>query len=199
LLIGVFLFVTSFLLLPHKAAYLIPAVPLALILLGRFLKTSLFNLICVSLLVSPFFLGLIRTDLGVKTDFSDYSLYYKTKSGELVFDFLKGPVLSEHNKRIKQLEYTNRIIQQSNLLEEKSVVIVGEVFPLLDVTLIHNQRDSVIINGNVIYEYVLDRVKLNYYRQNGYDIYYLPGEEAISLDLYNVDLKSEGAKNLFDR
>lgn len=197
LMVGIVLFAVSFLLFPHKAAYLIPAVPMVLILLGRFLKPRLYNIVCVSLVVSPFFMGINRMDLEVLPEFSKYSLKYKTVGGEIVLDFLKGPVLSEHSKRLKQLEYVNRIIFESGLLANKSVVAVGEAFPLIDVTLVQNHRDSVIVNGNVMYEYALDRTKLNYYLENRYDIYYLPGEEVISLSLYGVDLKSAGAKSLF--
>ncbi len=196
---GIILFAISFLLLPHKAAYLIPTVPLVLILLGKFLNPRLFNAVCISLVISPFLLGVNRTDLDVLPDFSQYSARFTTKGGEIVFDLLNGPVLSEHSKRLNQLEFTAKIISETGRLERKSVVVVGESFPLIDVTLPHNHQGDVIIQGNTIYEYFLDSSKVKRYSTGEFDIYYLPNIDEYNLELHSLDLKDHGAKNLLEK
>jgi hypothetical protein len=168
---------------------------MALILLGRFLNTILYRFVCISLIASPFLLGVYRTELDVKPKTSSYAVKLNISGSENFFDPLRGAILTEHSKRLNQIEFKDKILEAGSRLKQKSVVVIGEAYPFIIVTLPAEVDEGMVIDyiqGDVIYEYSLDTTQLNYYLQNGYDIYYLPGEEAISLDLYGVDLKSHG-------
>ena len=188
--IAVLLFVIVFLLLPHKAAYLIPIVPFVLILLGKYLDKALFRFVCVSLILSPFLLSVNRVDSDLTPDFSKYSYKIKVSGSETEFDLFNGPVLAEHSKRLKQIEYADSIISAGKKLTNKSVIVTGEAYPLIDIKLPYN------IQGNVIYEYFLDSTKVRNYSDLHYDIYFLRGQDKVNEDLYNVNLYEFGGKNL---
>lgn len=202
LLIATILYLAVFIMMPHKPSYLVPLIPMLLILLRRFLRQKLYNFVCITLITSPFLFGVYRTELDIKPETSDYAIKFNISGSEIFFDPIKGPILTEHSKRLNQLEFKDKILAAGRLLPRKSVVVIGEAYPFIIVTLPAKVVDDKVIDyiqGDVIYEYALDSTQLNYYSDNGYDIYYLPGEEVVSQWLYGVDLKSYGAKNLFDR
>jgi hypothetical protein len=185
LLTAIGIYFPLFLVMPYKATYLIPIIPLILILLMSCLQPALRNFVCVSLIVSSFLAGASRPELNILPEYTQYSV---NLGNNVVIDFLKGPVLSDNSKRLKQLDYVNKILETGDSVSHKSVVVTGESYPLIDVTLPYN------IQGNVIYEYLLDSTKLEKYRVEGYAIYYLPDEEKSNLELYNVNLIENGAK-----
>ncbi|MCI0715530.1 MAG: hypothetical protein L0Y77_04310, partial [Chlorobi bacterium] len=193
--IAIIFYIIIFMMMPHKPSYLVPLIPMLLILLGRFLSPKFYRFVCISLIISPFLLGVYRTELDVKPETSDYVVKIGFSGSDIFFDPINGPILTEHSKRINQLEFRDKILAEGSRLKRKSVVVIGEAYPFIIVTLPAKVVGGKVIDyvqGNVIYEYSSDSTKLNYYMQNGYDIYYLPGEEAISLQLYGVDLKSYG-------
>jgi hypothetical protein len=200
LMTAIIFYLAVFVLMPHKPSYLVPLIPIMLILLGRFLSPKLYRYICISLIVSPFLLGIYRTELEIKPEISAYAVKFSISGSDTFFDPVKGPVLIEHSKRLNQIEYKDKILAFGGQLKRKSVAVIGEAYPFIIVTVpakVVNGKVIDYIQGEVIYEYSLDTAQLNYYMQNGYDIYYLPGEEIISLQLYGVDLKSYGTPILF--
>jgi len=193
LFLVIILYSISFALLPHKAAYLIPIVPFVLILLGRFLNYKLYNFVCISLIISPFLLSVNRTDSYMLPEFSGLIFKFSISGVETAVDLLNGPVILENSRRQKQMDYVNNVIAEGSKLTQKSVVVTGEYYPLIDIKLPYNKQ------GNVVYEYYLDSANIKYYKGNGYDVYYLPPEEEMNLQLHNINLDFYGGKSLFER
>src|SRR5437870_6095669 len=131
-----------FLAMPYKATYLIPIVPLILILLMRFLRPALRNFVCISLTVSSFLVSANRPELYIQPNFSRYTV---NLGKFVVIDFLEGTLLTDNSKRLKQLDYVNKILEKGGTISHKSVVVTGESYPLIDVTLPYT------VQGKVVY------------------------------------------------
>ena len=151
----------------------------------RFLRPALRNFVCISLTVSSFLVSANRPELYIQPDFSRYTV---SLGKFVVIDFLKGTLLTDHSKRLKQLDYVNKILEKGGTISHKSVVVTGESYPLIDVTLPYT------VQGKVVYEYLLDSLEFSRYKSEDYDIYYLPDEEKSNLGLYNVNLIDAGAQ-----
>ena len=72
--------------LPHEAAYLIPVVPLVLLLVGRVAGKTAVTVLCVCLIVSPFVLN-----------FDDYDF---SREGQDIRVGVAGPVFFDHEQRV---------------------------------------------------------------------------------------------------
>lgn len=194
---AVLIYTVIFLLMPHKPSYLVPVIPFILILLARFLSYKLFNIVCIALILSPFLLGVSRTDMELAPEASMYSV----KAGSIIIDPFIGPILAEHSKRLRQVDYGNKIISAAENLQGNSVLVTGELYPIVIMLLKNNIKGGKIfdhINENVLLEYTMTQQQLRDYKAEGFAIYYLPGEEVVTKQLYGIDLISEGAKNLFE-
>jgi len=185
--LGIALYAAVFFMSPHKAGYLVPIVPLVLLLLAGYLRRGLFYAVCVSLIVSSFVIGINRSDLVFVPQSSPLSF----RAGNIVVDILNGPIIADHLKRLQQARYISEILRKGNSITRKSVVVSGESYPLIDVILPYN------VQGNVIYEYLLDSTKLKMFRDRDYDIYYLPGEEKVNEELYNIKLEESGGRPFY--
>ena len=190
---AIILFFLVFLTLPYKANYFIPIVPLFLILTGRFMSAKLFSIMCISLMISPFLFGLSRMDISILPDFSKYSFSYNIAGSRIVIDPVNGPVLTQNSIRINRMKYADNVLEQGRHIQGKSVVIVDEVYPLIDVKLPYH------VQGKVVYECLVDSMRILNYKKDGYEIYYLPGEDTITMNLYNININSLGAKNFFQK
>lgn len=190
---GIILFILVFLILPHKAGYLIPVIPLTIILLGRILNHKLFNFVCIALIISPFFMSISNPDYNISPEYSNYTKNIKIAGKEINIDILKGPMLAEHDKRLKQYEYVDSIFAKGKQLTRKSVILCGETVPMVVLLLPGT------VQGNAVYDYLLDSAKLKHYTENKYDIYYLPEEDIDNVNCYNINPADYGGKNLFKK
>lgn len=193
----VIIYTIIFLGMPHKPSYLVPIVPLVIILLSRFLSPKLFRIVCIALVISPFMFGMNRTGLEIAPEVSAQAISFDVAGGKIFVDPLNGPIFNDHSKRKKMLEQIDKVFTEANKLTRKSVIVTGEVYPLLI-----NTFPTVIKNGklwdhfseNVRCEYSLNKEQLQFYVDNGYDIYFLPGEDLVTKLLYGYELSQYGRK-----
>jgi hypothetical protein len=76
----------AFIRLPHEAGYLIPLVPLLLLLVGRYAGRSTVAALCICLIVSPFILNL-----------DDYDF---SRAGQDIRLAVAGPIFFDHDQRV---------------------------------------------------------------------------------------------------
>jgi hypothetical protein len=193
----VIIYTIIFLMMPHKPSYLVPIVPMVIILLGRFLNIKKFRVVCIALILSPFMFGMNRTGLEISPDVSAQAISFDVAGGKIYIDPLNGPIFNDHSKRKKMLDQIDKVFTEAGKLTTKSVIVTGEVYPLLINTFPTVVKDGKLwdhFSENVLCEYSLNKEQLKFYLHNGYAVYYLPGEDVVSKQLYDVDLTQHGRK-----
>jgi len=169
--LSIILFVLLFIRLPLEAGYLLPVVPLILILFFIKLSKTIFQVICISIIVSSFFLN-----------FDTYGFK------------LQGPLLINYDKRVQETEYMERVIPTIIKKEDKSVIICEAFLPKIELNLILRNQ-TVPHNVKLIYTLSLDSLK-RYFFERQYDVYYLKDINEQIMQIYHYDLRSLNGKEL---
>ncbi len=179
--------------LPHDEGYLIPGLPFVLLLLAYVYEIGLMRLLCTSLILSSFFIGVdvAPPKKGVSPD-SRSSIHRFIKLGRetFVIDYLRGPMLMDYDKRVS----TERLVQET-LIEmrswnEPTLLIAG----LLDKFIqYHYHEDVMKLDPNIK---IVDKLSMNEvleHLENGYNVYYLPDARERTLRAEEYDLEEIGA------
>jgi hypothetical protein len=90
--VGLAAFATAYLRLPIKAAYLIPAIPLVLLICGRLLARGAFLAICGALIVSPWILKISQPDPLERPVFDTGTTTLRVAGRPFVLDWFRGPI-----------------------------------------------------------------------------------------------------------
>jgi hypothetical protein len=104
--------------LPHEPGYLIPVVPLILLLAGRVAGKKAVTVLCVCLIVSPFLLNL-----------DDYDF---SREGQDVHVGLAGPILFDHHQRVFFQRQAQEMVSVARGLRSGDVLLAGYWSPYGD-------------------------------------------------------------------
>ncbi len=107
-LLTIGLYGAAFLRLPYLAAYMIPAVPFALLVLATLLPGSIFRVVCLAVVLSSF------VNVG--------------KRG-----LSAGPIFVDRKSRLEGMAYTQRIVDLGRRLPNPSVIVAGHWLPKVEV------------------------------------------------------------------
>ncbi len=126
---GIPLFVAAFLYLPHEAAYLIPVLPLALLMGAVLLPRAVTIGLCAALILSPWALKIVDTagqqpgadTTGVLTRFGRYALE------------TRGPIQVAQSRRSDGMRYVSDILTTSAQITEPTVIEAHEWLPQIRV------------------------------------------------------------------
>ena len=89
-------------------------------------------------------------------------------------DLLQGPVIADYLKRKHQISFTESVIDRTNSIKNKTVVIAG--WWLASILVLK----PVVPNEMVMYRYYLTETELQFYQKNGYVIYYLHQQDELN-------------------
>jgi len=120
--------------LPLDTAYLIPAVPLVIVLLAQRLPRTAFAALCVALLASPRLLK-VRLVEGRDEPTSAAIRPFFVGGQTLVLDVLRGPAFESQYRRIRMTRERDRILEQARKLSGQNVLVVHEWTPIIRTTL----------------------------------------------------------------
>lgn len=124
-MLSVLLTCIIYLMVPAKSAYMIPLLPFFIILMAIYFKQEVFRFCCISLISSPFFFGINLSDPWRGADPSSYSIKKEIGGQEIFVDVLHGPVIDEHMKRKKRMEFSLQVLAVSETKDQPSVVLSG--------------------------------------------------------------------------
>jgi hypothetical protein len=128
---GVFAF---FAWLPLDPAYLIPAVPLTLVLLALRLRRAAFTALCMALLASPWLLKVRLVEAGVEP--TSVAVGPFTVAGQsLVLDVLRGPALENQYRRRRMMRERDEILERASAPSGERVLVVHGWMQILRATL----------------------------------------------------------------
>ena len=108
-LLAIGVFVAGFLRLPFDAGYLLPAVPVALLLAGRLLAARAFAVLCASVIVSAVTLEVAEIGKPDSPTPSPLSVTLQIAGRPVVIDALQGPMVWDRERRRAQLRHRDRI------------------------------------------------------------------------------------------
>lgn len=188
--LGLLLFVAAYLRLPVDAAYLIPAIPLTLLLCGHLLERRAFIAICVALVISPWIFKISQTDKADSPVFRSGTSTLHLGGQHYVFDWLRGPILYEKARAGGGVEYVDRTLRRARRLGGETVVVAWEWLPQIRLRLGGQ------VDGRARYVHLLSAGDLDSLRRQGVNVYYLAGADANNALVHGVSLRAHGARSL---
>ncbi len=173
-LLGVGLTLVAYLRLPYEAGYLLPAIPLTIVLLGLRLESRRLAALAVALGVASFALGL-RT---------------RADSPSRWADLLRGPVLFEDAVRRHRGQVSERLIAASLAQSEPAVLVAGAWEPLLRWS--HPEGRI----GQVRLAYQLSAAQVRQLRTEGLAVFFAPQQRRQVIQGRRDDLSAVGGRPL---
>lgn len=173
------LFAFSYLRLPQKSGYWIPAIPFIILALNVGLLEMLYNFVLVCLLVSSFVFSLGLTDANRGSNHSSWAKIYQIRDQELFFDPATGPLYSDFSKRRNKESYCRDVAKK--LDQDKfstSVVICGWWYNELMVYALQNNPKLV-----PHLRFYITESELVSLSKKGLSLYFLPEQDKYN-DLY---------------
>src|SRR5205823_14811914 len=114
--------------LPHDEGYLLPAVPFVLLLAAACAPRTWLRAACAGILLSPFVLGVdvVPPKKGVAPRVrSPLAITWPAGAVAIVLDPLRGPLLQDHDKRVRASEIVSRVIAERASLPPRTLLFAG--------------------------------------------------------------------------
>ena len=185
----VILYSISYFRLPQKSGYMIPVLPFIILLFGYYLNKMNFKLFCLQFILSPFICSINLTDKLRGAKHSNFAYIFKVSGQELFFDPLSGPIFSDYSKRKQKMKYTDSVIDKTNTINSKTVIISGWWYNQIMVTKISQKE-----NKSVTFEPYINENKINDYIAKGYELYYLPEQNIYNDEIYKMTITDKVSK-----
>ena len=198
---AILLYVVAFLRLPGEAGYLIPALPFVFLLLTRFVHRTVFMSICISVIASSFFVSLDSIDRQWSVKPSPFSVSFLAGGRRLACDFLKGPIFNDYFRRKERMKFADHILSFAERRTTRGVIVSGSWLPQLAVTAgsvlpENTERNASFTHGQTAFVGLLDKAYIMRCQNDGYDIFYIKGQEVENKELYGIDLRNFGAREI---
>jgi hypothetical protein len=170
-LISIFLFLISFLKVPLKSAFVIPMVPFFWIIFAVLIPRKKLLTYTFGIVLSPFIFGINLADPLRGSDSSSLSYKHQINGFPVSFDVLEGPLLADQSKKKFRTKFSKEVLEATSKIQEKTFVLAG--WWLADILVLQNGAE----NKYVTFKYYTNEQELNWFKENGYRIYYLPEQE----------------------
>ncbi|OAI42192.1 hypothetical protein AYO41_04690 [Verrucomicrobia bacterium SCGC AG-212-E04] len=160
---GIIVVVAAFMMMPYQSGYLIPAIPLVILLLARYAPRWAFAVFCALTMASSFL------DFG--------------RSG-----IDSGAIFADRARRREQVQGTEYFVRESAKLPGKAVFVVGGRHALVSVL-----HPELVRPGEHFFVYLLDRREAAQLVERGYRIVCSEEVRRANLVFHGVDLTEFGA------
>lgn len=169
--------------MPEKAAFWLPVIPFTLLFVARYLPLLHSRVLIICLLASPFLMGINKADPHTGSKYSPMAVTFDSSDGQLFLDPIQGPIFNDFTKRENKIEACQKIEHSMMLLRQPTVIIAGWWYAMIEV----DRRDGQWSNANVKTVYYASPKELEHWKEQGYDLRYLPGQEQVNDKKYNTD------------
>ncbi len=187
---AIVLFAAAYLRLPIKAMYLIPIVPFVLIVLGTRLSRRAFQLGCLALIVSPWWLK-VTQETRLEGPVPTTGVVSLRGLGQPYgLDLVRGPVLTEHHRRVLRTRYVDSALAAARRLEGDVVIASWDWLPEIRVRLGGKQ------DGRVRYDYLPDGAQLDSLAARGVRVMSLAGAAGEMERRNGFDPATRGVREL---
>lgn len=188
------LYIAGFLRMPFDAGYLMPAVPIVLVLAARRLARPAFVALCMALIVSPFTLEVAEIGKPDSPAPSRLAMTLPILGRQVVFDPLQGPLRWDQARRRAQLRHRDRVRAAT---DATAAAVGGEVMVITDGwTAYLGVEHRAETPPGARFVHALDAARAADLRARGVRILYLPEAEWNYRAFHGVGLESLGAEPL---
>ena len=179
--------------LPHDEGYLLPAVPFTLLLAAALAPRAWFRAACVACIASAFVLGVdvVPPKKGVAPLVrSPLVLTHAAGAYAVVLDPLRGPLLQDHDKRVRAAAIVSRVIAVRHTLPQRTLLFAGVLCAELTDRLPQDR-------AHPWYTDYLLEPELRAALAQGTRVYLLPGVRERVVHVAGYDPTAAGARPLF--
>ncbi len=169
------LHLVSYLRLPQKSGYMVPAIPFLILAIGLMLTEKQFRIASFLFILSPFIFSINLTDPLRGSTASSLAMTFKVSGQEIFLDPLSGPIFSERSKRVNKMNYCDEAIKIAGKMDYRYVIISGWWYNELQVQSLKTRKDF-----DEHFRFYEECPFLDSAKANGSAIYYLPEQ-----DIYN--------------
>lgn len=191
-IIVIILYVVLYFRVPEKSAYLIPIIPFVILLFGYFLSSRSFKFFCVLLIFSSFFFSINLTDKLRGSEHSPLAMKFSIANQEIFLDPLTGPIFSDYTKRLNKIAFTKNVLEKTKTEQRKIILICGWWYNELQVELWNGKK-----NQNVKFVFYIDKLVMEKYLSDGYEIFYLPEQDNYNDQYSQINFTDSVAKPYF--
>lgn len=191
-LLALGVYVAGFLRLPFDAGYLLPAVPVVIVLAARLLARPAFVLLCLALIAAPFVLEVAEVGKPDSPTPSPLAITLRISGRPIVIDPLQGPILWDQSRRRAQLTHRDRVRATADSLAAGG----GEVMVITDGWTAYLTVDHRAGSPDGRFVHSLDAARAAELRGRGVRLYYLAEAEWNYQAAHGVGLWSLGAHPL---
>jgi hypothetical protein len=190
-MLGAGMFLVIFLRYPYEAAYLVPAVPLTLILLAPSLTRKAGAALAFVMLLSSFTFGVTTAEQPESVGYSNAGLQLSTGDKTISVDPFSGPVRMEYERREARRRLLDRLYAFADTVGSRTVVIAGWLVPQ-----IRYEVGDAATRGGATFVYALRQDALQSSVTQGLRVYYLKGMDIMNHHRYGVNPAVAGARLL---
>lgn len=181
----------GFIVYPHKSAFLLPIVPMVLMLfalsnhrLSRHFAPLLFFL-------APLSFGLNFSDPERGATPGRFSMHFQVGTEALFLDPFQGPLHMEQARRVNRMQYCQSALKRCETLPENAVVLCGWwTNQMRELSLQHPQLSHIRLDE------FLSPVQLMQYRSAGRPVFYLDEIDRINDERYGLIFTTTWARAL---
>jgi hypothetical protein len=188
--IALLLFFGVFLRLPHEADYLVPAIPLTLLLLGTRLERGIFIALCAALMVSPWLIKVSQPAEARGTTSGPGAVTVRVSGHPLIVDWLQGPLLTARARALRNARYVDQVLESARGMRVETVVAAGNWLAQIRV------RTGGTALGEVRFVPLLTAAELRELRARRVPVYYLAAVDWTNEVTNGVSLRENGARPL---
>jgi hypothetical protein len=188
-LLALAIYVAGFLRLPFDGGYLVPAVPLVILVAARLLARPAFVLLCLALIAAPFVLEVAEIGKPDSPALSPLAKVVRIEGRPVAVDPLQGPILWDHARRRAQLVYRDRVRATADSLE----ALLGPVMVITNGWTAYLTVDRPTPSPDGRFVHSLDAAAASALRGRGVRLYYLAEAEWNYQAAHGVGLGSLGA------
>jgi hypothetical protein len=174
------LHIISYLRLPQKAGYMVPAIPFFIIFLVTGLKENQLRLATLLFVIAPFLFSINLTDSLRGSSSSSLAMTFKVSGQEIFVDPLSGPVFSERSKRINKMNYCDEVIAIAEKLDSRYAVISGWWYNEIQTYYYHSKNKP-----NSHFRFYEECKFLDSTKANDAEIFYLPEQNLYNDQMFN--------------
>ncbi len=170
------LHVISYLRLPQKSGYMVPAIPFFMIIFALALREKQMRIATLIYLTSPFLFGINLTDSLRGSASTPLAMKFKISGQEIFIDPLSGPIFSERSKRINKMKYCDEVIKIADKMDYRYMIISGWWYNEIQTHFYQQKRNR----PDSHFQFYNECSKMDSAKAFDSEIYYLPEQ-----NLYN--------------
>ena len=189
-IITALLYTIAFINVPLKAAFIIPICPFLILGLALLLDEKSIRNLSLIFIFSCFFLGVNLAEDHRGSSQSSLAIILNIGENKVAIDPLQGLVLADQSKRKQQLAFTEKILEHTSTIQQKTILIAGWWNAELQVLSKNNQNDSLIIL------HYIDEPELIWLKESGYEIFYIEDQGAYNDLRFNKKMTDNYAQKL---